>query len=159
MKRLLRRSILTALLSVVALVGLRAQDAPPLGDTVAFTTTSLRLRAQPFTTAPVLAILAPATRVRTYTCSEDWCSVFVPVARRSGYVASRYLTREPPPREQTGRGYINVDGEWVASPQNVPDSQAPPDATAQCRDGTFSFSQHRSGTCSHHGGVARWLGP
>lgn len=27
-----------------------------------------------------------------------------------------------------------------------------------CRDGTYSFSQHRAGTCSHHGGVARWLG-
>jgi hypothetical protein len=34
---------------------------------------------------------------------------------------------------------------------------APPGATARCRDGTYSFSQHRSGTCSHHGGVARWL--
>jgi len=33
----------------------------------------------------------------------------------------------------------------------------PPGATAQCRDGTYSYSQHRSGTCSHHGGVAVWL--
>jgi hypothetical protein len=33
----------------------------------------------------------------------------------------------------------------------------PPGATARCRDGTFSFSRHHSGTCSHHGGVARWL--
>jgi Protein of unknown function (DUF3761) len=33
----------------------------------------------------------------------------------------------------------------------------PPGATARCRDGTYSYSQHRSGTCSHHGGVARWL--
>jgi hypothetical protein len=30
-------------------------------------------------------------------------------------------------------------------------------ATAQCRDGTYSFSQHHSGTCSYHGGVAAWL--
>ena len=29
-------------------------------------------------------------------------------------------------------------------------------ATAQCDDGTYSFSQHRSGTCSHHGGVGQW---
>jgi hypothetical protein len=29
----------------------------------------------------------------------------------------------------------------------------PAGATAQCADGTYSFSQHRSGTCSHHGGV------
>jgi Protein of unknown function (DUF3761) len=33
----------------------------------------------------------------------------------------------------------------------------PPGATARCRDGTLSFSQHRRGTCSHHGGVAEWL--
>jgi Protein of unknown function (DUF3761) len=33
----------------------------------------------------------------------------------------------------------------------------PPGATAQCRDGTYSYSQHRSGTCSSHGGVAVWL--
>jgi hypothetical protein len=34
---------------------------------------------------------------------------------------------------------------------------APPGATARCSDGTYSFSQHHSGTCSHHGGVAAWL--
>src|SRR5471030_771818 len=33
----------------------------------------------------------------------------------------------------------------------------PPGATALCRDGTYSYSQHHSGTCSHHGGVATWL--
>ncbi len=33
----------------------------------------------------------------------------------------------------------------------------PAGATAQCRDGTYSFSQHHSGTCSYHGGVATWL--
>jgi hypothetical protein len=35
---------------------------------------------------------------------------------------------------------------------------APPHgATALCRDGTYSFSKHRAGTCSGHGGVKRWL--
>jgi uncharacterized protein DUF3761 len=34
---------------------------------------------------------------------------------------------------------------------------APPGATAQCNDGTYSYSQHHSGTCSSHGGVAVWL--
>lgn len=29
-------------------------------------------------------------------------------------------------------------------------------ASAQCRDGSFSHSHHRSGTCSGHGGVAQW---
>lgn len=31
-------------------------------------------------------------------------------------------------------------------------------ATAVCADGTWSFSQNRSGTCSHHGGVHWWTG-
>jgi hypothetical protein len=30
-------------------------------------------------------------------------------------------------------------------------------ATAIRRDGTYSYSANRRGTCSHHGGVAQWL--
>src|SRR2546427_11616197 len=45
----------------------------------------------------------------------------------------------------------------VTAQQPEPASSAPPGATARCRDGTYSFSRHRSGTCSHHGGVAVWL--
>lgn len=37
------------------------------------------------------------------------------------------------------------------------DTTAPPGATARCRDGTYSFSLHHSGSCSHHGGVAEFL--
>ena len=33
----------------------------------------------------------------------------------------------------------------------------PTGATAKCKDGTYSKSQHRAGTCSSHGGVADWL--
>lgn len=29
-------------------------------------------------------------------------------------------------------------------------------ATAKCRDDSLSYSAHRRGTCSHHGGVAIW---
>jgi len=55
------------------------------------------------------------------------------------------------------RTYRNVNGEQVHSP--VFSRQAPAGATARCRDGSYSFSRHRSGTCSHHGGVAQWLSP
>ena len=51
--------------------------------------------------------------------------------------------------------YKNVDNVVVPSPYIAP--SAPVGATAQCRDGSYSFSQHRSGTCSHHGGVAEWF--
>ena len=39
----------------------------------------------------------------------------------------------------------------------ISSSQVPAGASARCRDGTYSFSQSRQGTCSHHGGVAEWL--
>ncbi len=43
------------------------------------------------------------------------------------------------------------------TPTPVPQPSAPAGATARCRDGTYSYSKHRQGTCSHHGGVAEWL--
>jgi len=51
--------------------------------------------------------------------------------------------------------YTNSKGQTVKRPENC--SGPPQRATAQCRDGTYSFSQSRRGTCSHHGGVAKWL--
>ncbi|MEY2665794.1 MAG: hypothetical protein RLZZ480_899 [Candidatus Parcubacteria bacterium] len=52
--------------------------------------------------------------------------------------------------------YTNVDGNKVHSPA-YSDNGVPAGASAQCRDGTYSFSQNRRGTCSGHGGVASWL--
>jgi hypothetical protein len=51
--------------------------------------------------------------------------------------------------------YVNSRGETVHRPENC--SAQPEGATAQCRDGSYSFSRNRRGTCSHHGGVAKWL--
>jgi len=58
---------------------------------------------------------------------------------------------------QTGKQYVNRDGQAVPSPAKTSSGQPPAGATAQCADGSFSFSAHRQGTCSHHGGVAAWL--
>jgi serine/threonine-protein kinase len=57
----------------------------------------------------------------------------------------------------------------VAPPVVAPPVVAPPAvdpyaaataarASAVCADGTWSYSQHRSGTCSGHGGVHWWTG-
>ena len=51
--------------------------------------------------------------------------------------------------------YINSSGNCVHRPEV--DGSAPAGATAQCQDGDYSFSQHHTGTCSGHGGVANWL--
>ena len=52
----------------------------------------------------------------------------------------------------SGDYYKNVSGHCVHRP-----STSPIGATAKCRDGTYSYSQHPQGTCSYHGGVARWI--
>lgn len=59
----------------------------------------------------------------------------------------------PTPKEPV-RTYTNTYGNTVQSPTQY-DSR-PSGASAQCRDGSYSFSQSRRGTCSHHGGVAEW---
>jgi hypothetical protein len=51
--------------------------------------------------------------------------------------------------------YENSTGNIVCKPYESPTQ--PAGATAKCEDGTYSFSESRSGTCSHHGGVAVWL--
>lgn len=51
--------------------------------------------------------------------------------------------------------YTNSYGNNIHSPaySNI----VPVGASAQCRDDTYSFSQNRRGTCSHHGGVMKWF--
>jgi Protein of unknown function (DUF3761) len=63
-----------------------------------------------------------------------------------------YSESEP---ECTSGTYVNAAGNTVCKPEESPTQ--PAGATARCEDGTYSFSESRSGTCSHHGGVAQWL--
>ena len=54
-----------------------------------------------------------------------------------------------------GEYYTNVSGHHVHRPIRA--ASAPVGASARCGDGSWSFSEHHQGTCSHHGGVSRWL--
>ncbi|WP_448665162.1 DUF3761 domain-containing protein [Sphingomonas sp. CJ20] len=51
--------------------------------------------------------------------------------------------------------YRSSRGTCVPRPRRS--NRPPAGASAKCRDGTYSFSQSRRGTCSRHGGVADWL--
>ncbi|WP_410600647.1 DUF3761 domain-containing protein [Amycolatopsis sp. lyj-90] len=51
--------------------------------------------------------------------------------------------------------YRNTDGVCVHRPATGPG--AADGATALCKDGSYSYSQNRRGTCSGHGGVRTWL--
>jgi len=78
-------------------------------------------------------------------------------------------TRQHQPNPQTSRPepseaqlrehghYTNSDGKRVHTPAHVVGGGIPAGASAKCGDGSYSFSLHHRGTCSHHGGVAEWL--
>lgn len=58
---------------------------------------------------------------------------------------------------QKHRHYNAKNGHEVHSPAKSTHDQSPTGASAKCRDGSYSFSQHRPGTSSHHGSVGVWL--
>jgi len=148
--------LLAFLWLAVASTSVRAQDTTSLRDTLAYTKAIVTIRAKPFANARALGRVDAAVPVRLYACSAGWCSIARD--RLAGYVLQEYLSPQPTPVvERPGPGYVNSRGEWVPSPSRTANDNPPPGASARCRDGTFSFSRSRSGTCSHHGGVAEWL--
>ena len=76
-----------------------------------------------------------------------------------GEASARGSCKLFPPEELAQGTYTNRDGCEVPRPEQPkgPGCTKPPEATARCRDGDWSFSQHRQGTCSHHRGVGCWV--
>ena len=58
------------------------------------------------------------------------------------------------PHHRASAYYTNSEGHEVHRPMLA--TRKPAGATAHCSDGSWSFSEHRRGTCSHHGGVLDW---
>jgi len=46
---------------------------------------------------------------------------------------------------------------WGASKIRHHGEREASSATALCRDGSYSYSKHRPGTCSGHAGVKKWI--
>ena len=148
MKRL---TVLAAVLLVCSFDAL-AQERP---DSTAYAATTLSVYQRADSSSRVVGFLPVGQQVRVVACDTAWCNVRT--SRVVGFVAPKGLTAQAPAAQPTGQGYINSQGQWVPSPQRALGNQPPAGATAQCRDGTYSFSRSRRGTCSRHGGVARWL--
>lgn len=54
---------------------------------------------------------------------------------------------------------LTCNGASVPSVVDCPNDQGRKAPTARCKDGSYSCSQNRSGTCSSHGGVSCWVCP
>lgn len=104
-----------------------------------------------------IALLETAKAVTSGATSDQTSSTTSSSAQRPRRVspqASSTLPRGSDAARPGGRSYINRDGIRVPSP--VFSDTRPAGASARCRDGSYSFSRNRRGTCSHHGGVAEW---
>jgi hypothetical protein len=86
----------------------------------------------------------PAMRVKAAVLVAILLGVLAGVAASGGPASAATVCRSG--------YYLNVSHHCVHRP-----SSNPRGATAKCRDGTYSYSEHASGTCSHHGGVGRWI--
>ena len=124
------------------------------------TTTDLNLRVDASSTSRVILTIPQGTQVYLQEdCNCVW--VFVTYNGYCGYVNAQFRTKSVPANTTTAvvqepiRHYTNSYGNTVQSPTRY--NKTPAGATALCRDGSYSFSQSRRGTCSHHGGVAKWL--
>lgn len=124
---------------------------------VKVTTTGVNFRTTPEIKQNTICVIPAGTEV---TVLEDtvnypnWTKVTY--NDKVGYVYTSYLREKSdnPPQSEVNY-YTNSKGEKVQSPTRY--KSPPPGATAECKDGTYSFSKSRRGTCSHHGGVKRWL--
>ncbi len=104
--------------------------------------------------APVVRSIT-VTRHRTSAELESRARARKEADVRSSEEAAAEKSTEPTTPACTNGTYTNSAGNTVCRPEESP--TAPAGATAKCEDGTYSFSESRSGTCSHHGGVAEWL--
>ena len=126
-------------------------------DCSAFTkyvTNNLNLRYEANAHSYILTVIPRGTAV---TIDEECDCKWVPVEYKGyvGYISTVRKGRYSSYNRRGGvRYYTNSYGNRVQSPTYY--NSRPAGATALCRDGTYSFSQNRRGTCSRHGGVARW---
>ncbi|KAB0656475.1 DUF3761 domain-containing protein [Burkholderia diffusa] len=100
------------------------------------------------------ALLRRMTRIATLSAALFVACAALPPAAHAYRASPGYANEADLDRHDT---YRNRDGDTVHAPARSKSGRVPEGASARCRDGTYSFSRHRRGTCSEHGGVAAWL--
>jgi hypothetical protein len=109
--------------------------------------------APPTAPAPAAAPAAPASGA-TKTCVDGTTSTAAGKGACSGH--GGVLKGTPAAASATAAPAATAPPATTA-PTATASNTDPTGATAKCKDGTYSKSQHHAGTCSSHGGVAEWL--
>lgn len=93
---------------------------------------------------PSPAPSAPASAPRSAPSAVPAPTAPAPAPRTAPAPAQRTA---PAPSGSSSKSSAQI----VARPAGAPDN-----ATAKCKDGTFSMAKEHTGACSRHGGVAEW---
>lgn len=123
------------------------------------TTASVNLRTSPEIKDNVICIIPKGTLLQIDNNNQEYSNwIKVTYNYKTGYLYYKYVqspSNNINVNNSEVKHYTNSKGEKVQSPTYY--KSPPAGATAECKDGTYSFSKSRRGTCSHHGGVKRWL--
>lgn len=109
----------------------------------------------------IIMVVPKGAKVEVAETANGWAKVTY--GDKVGYIKSSLLRSAgqqevkttDSPENTAVKHYINSSGQRIQSPTYY--NSPPKGATAECNDGTYSFSANHRGTCSHHGGVKRWL--
>jgi Protein of unknown function (DUF3761) len=135
--------------------------APTTTSATTTTTTATAATATNTGAAPTVETTVAPTAAPTFSSAQLAYFEAIDNASKAPQPPQPPATTVPPVANATpavGCGdasYVNSQGNCIQRP--IAASSAPAGATAKCNDGTYSFSQSRSGTCSKHKGVAVWL--
>jgi uncharacterized protein YraI len=134
---------------------------------IKITSTNLNLRSNPWISDNLVCVIPKTTMLSVDYANQEYNNwIKINYIGKIGFVYSKYLLN-PPYKSNLSNNYTfnnpnspvkyytNSKGTKVQSPTYY--RNQPAGATAECRDGTYSFSRNRRGTCSHHGGVKRWM--
>ena len=109
---------------------------------------TVNVRSGPGTRYGIVRTLSPGDMVYVSGADESgWARVGSTISDEYVYRGGQALRPTPPVSRTHRPRRTHREPERAVNPTG---------ATAMCRDGTLSYSAHRRGTCSHHGGVAIW---
>lgn len=116
-----------------------------------------------------------ASQTRMQTCAASWKAMTADQKKGTTYkdysktclaggstaaapaAAAPAATTAPAPMMAAKPAKAAKAAPAASAPAMAPTGAAPAGATGLCKDGTYTMSKTHSGSCSHHGGVAKWL--
>jgi large subunit ribosomal protein L22e/Meckel syndrome type 1 protein len=102
---------------------------------------------------PVVKQTTVATSTRHYDCTKPGNAN---KAQCKVSMSSRQAATKPVAMPRNAAAPATMHPARMATNASVEDHN-PAGAIATCKDGTYSHSKVRSGACSRHGGVAKWM--